>query len=72
MKRLLSALTLAPVFALAQVPALTLEQLPRPTMPPGERGPVVPAQVERWRQEAKALEHGDGVKRDEVAAAKLY
>lgn len=53
-------------------PALTLEQLPRPTMPPGERGPVVPAQVERWRLEAKALEYGDGVKRDEVAAAKLY
>ena len=56
----------------AQSPSLTLEQLPRPTMPPGERGPVVPAQVERWRQEAKALEYGDGVKRDEVAAAKLY
>nr|WP_255719695.1 transglycosylase SLT domain-containing protein [Pelomonas sp. P8] len=62
----------APLIAQAQVPGLTLEQLPRPTMPPGERGPVVPAQVERWRQEAKALEYGDGVKRDEVAAAKLY
>jgi soluble lytic murein transglycosylase-like protein len=76
MKRLfpawLGALLLAPLAALAQAPGLTLEQLPRPTMPPGERGPVVPAQVERWRQEAKALEHGDGVKRDEVAAAKLY
>lgn len=58
--------------AQAQLPSLTLEQLPRPTMPPGERGPVVPAQVERWRQEAKALEYGDGTKRDEVAAAKLY
>ena len=58
--------------ATAQVPTLTLEQLPRPTMPPGECGPVVPAQVERWRQEAKALEYGDGVKRDEVAAARLY
>jgi soluble lytic murein transglycosylase-like protein len=62
--------------AAAQVPpapSLTLEQLPRPTMPPGERGPVVPAQVERWREEAKALEYGDGgMKRDEVAAAKLY
>jgi hypothetical protein len=56
----------------AQLPSLTLEQLPRPTMPPGERGPVVPAQVERWRQEAKALEYGDGVPRNEVAAAKLY
>jgi soluble lytic murein transglycosylase-like protein len=68
----LPALLLAPLTALAQLPTLTLEQLPRPTMPPGERGPVVPAQVERWRHEAKALEHGDGVKRDEVAAAKLY
>ena len=66
------ALLLAPLTALAQLPTLTLEQLPRPTMPPGERGPVVPAQVERWRQEAKALEYGDGMKRDEVAAAKLY
>ena len=72
MRTLLLALLFAPLNALAQLPALTLEQLPRPTMPPGERGPVVPAQVERWRQEAKALEYGDGVKRDEVAAAKLY
>lgn len=72
MKRLLATLLLAPLAALAQTPALTLEQLPRPTMPPGERGPVVPAQVERWREEAKALEHGDGRPRDEVAAAKLY
>jgi len=69
---LLIALSLQPVTALAQLPSLTLEQLPRPTMPPGERGPVVPAQVERWRQEAKALEHGDGMPRNEVAAAKLY
>lgn len=75
MRRLLPLLFFACSAALAQlpqVPSLTLEQLPRPTMPPGERGPVVPAQVERWRQEAKALEYGDGVKRDEVAAAKLY
>lgn len=71
-RTLLPALLFAPLTALAQLPALTLEQLPRPAMPPGERGPVVPAQVERWRQEAKALEHGDGVRRDEVAAAKLY
>ena len=70
MKRLLFALSFAPTVVLAQLPSLTLEQLPRPTMPPGERGPVVPAQVERWRQEAKALEYGDGVKRDEVAAAR--
>jgi len=72
----LRALFLSLLFAAttvwAQAPSLTLEQLPRPTMPPGERGPVVPAQVERWRQEAKALEYGDGVRRDEVAAAKLY
>ena len=69
------ALLFAPLTAVAQLPQLpqlTLEQLPRPTMPPGEKGPVVPAQVERWRQEAKALEYGDGMKRDEVAAAKLY
>jgi hypothetical protein len=72
LRALLLSLLFAAVPVLAQVPALTLEQLPRPTMPPGERGPVVPAQVERWRQEAKALEYGDGVKRDEVAAAKLY
>lgn len=71
-RTLLTALLLAPLAALAQLPTLTLEQLPRPTMPPGERGPVVPAQVERWRQEAKALEYGDGVPRNEVAAAKLY
>jgi len=71
-KRLLSSLALVPLLALAQAPTLTLEQLPRPAMPPGERGPVVPAQVERWRQEAKALEYGDGVARDEVAAARLY
>jgi hypothetical protein len=72
LRRLLPLLLLASSTVLAQVPGLTLEQLPRPTMPPGERGPVVPAQVERWRQEAKALEYGDGVKRDEVAAARLY
>lgn len=72
MRRLLLPLFFASSTALAQVPGLTLEQLPRPTMPPGERGAVVPAQVERWRLEAKALEYGDGVKRDEVAAAKLY
>lgn len=72
MRLLPFVLSLACTAALAQVPSLTLEQLPRPTMPPGERGPVVPAQVERWRQEAKALEYGEGVPRDEVAAARLY
>ena len=72
MRALLLPLIFVATAASAQLPQLTLEQLPRPTMPPGERGPVVPAQVERWRQEAKALEYGDGVRRDEVAAAKLY
>jgi soluble lytic murein transglycosylase-like protein len=72
LRRLLLPLFFVATASSAQLPSLTLEQLPRPTMPPGERGPVVPAQVERWRQEAKALEYGDGVKRDEVAAAKLY
>jgi hypothetical protein len=72
LRRLLLSLIFMATAAGAQVPSLSLEQLPRPTMPPGERGPVVPAQVERWRLEAKALEYGDGVKRDEVAAAKLY
>ena len=60
------------MLASAQQPGLSLESLPRPTMPPGERAPVVPAQVERWRNEAAALEHGDGVQRDAVRAAQLY
>ena len=50
----------------------TLENLPRPAAPPLEQGAVVPAQVERWRQEAKALEYGDGLPRDPVRAAELY
>ena len=57
---------------LAQVPPLSLESLPRPATPPAERGPVVPAQVSRWLQEARAYEHGEGVARDPVAAAQLY
>ncbi len=56
----------------AQDVQLTLDGLPRPATPPREIGPVVPAQVERWRQEAHALEHGDGVTRDPVRAAELY
>jgi len=56
----------------AQVPALTLESLPRPSTPPAEVGPVVPAQVQRWRQEAADYEHGVGVPRDPVRAAQLY
>ncbi len=78
MKRLLLCLLL-PLFlhgpALAQLPpapALTLDGLPRPSTPPAEKGPVVPARVERWREEAKALEHGDGLPRDPVRAAELY
>jgi Transglycosylase SLT domain/Sel1 repeat len=61
--------------ALAQLPPPvlpTLDGLPRPAAPPLEKGPVVPARVERWREEAKALEHGDGLPRDPVRAAELY
>lgn len=58
--------------AAAQVPVLTLESLPRPATPPAEVGPVVPAQVQRWRQEAEDYEHGVGVTRDPVRAAQLY
>ena len=50
----------------------TLDGLPRPNMPPAEKGPVVPARVERWRQEAKAYEYGEGLPRDPVRAAELY
>lgn len=66
---------LLPAPALAQLPPATLptlDGLPRPAAPPLEKGPVVPARVERWREEAKALEHGDGVPRDPVRAAELY
>lgn len=65
-------LALVSGWAAAQVPNLTLESLPRPATPPAEVGPVVPAQVQRWRQEAAAYEHGDGVTRDAVLAAQLY
>lgn len=69
---LLALAPLAP--ALAQTEAmLTLESLPRPTMPPAETGPVVPTQVLRWRQDAEAAEHGEnGQVRDPVLAAQLY
>ena len=69
---------LSAAWAQAQTPTandafLTLEGLPRPSPPPLETRPVVPAQVERWRLEAKALEHGDsGMPRDPVRAAELY
>jgi len=52
--------------------ALTLESLPRPETPPPERGPVVPSQVERWRNEARAFEYGEGIERDAVKAAQFY
>jgi soluble lytic murein transglycosylase-like protein len=52
--------------------ALALQNLPRPTVPPPERGEVVPAQVQRWREEARAHEYGDGMPRDAVLAAELY
>ena len=65
-------LTLLGGVAGAQVPTLTLDSLPRPTTPRAEVGPVVPSQVLRWRQEALAYEHGDGVSRDLVLAAQLY
>jgi soluble lytic murein transglycosylase-like protein len=43
------------------------------TPPPLEREAVLPIRVERWREEAKALEHGDrGLPRDPVRAAELY
>ncbi len=70
----LSLVLALPVTAQLPPPTLpTLDGLPRPSAPPLEKGPVVPAQVERWRQEAKALEYGDnGVQRDPVRAAELY
>ena len=67
-----AGLLLASGLAGAQVPTLSLDALPRPATPPPEIGPVVPAQVQRWRQEAMAYEHGDGVPRDPVLAAQLY
>jgi len=56
----------------ASAAAAQLEALPRPAVPPPERGPVVPAQVLRWRHEAAAAEYGDGVPRDALRAAELY
>lgn len=70
MRRLLPALLLP---LLVQAQTLDLEQLKRYTPPPAEKGPVVPSQVERWREEAKAYEHGDaGLPRDPQRAASLY
>jgi soluble lytic murein transglycosylase-like protein len=56
----------------ASAAAALLETLPRPNAPPPEKGPVVPAQVQRWRQEAHAAEHGEGMPRDALRAAELY
>jgi soluble lytic murein transglycosylase-like protein len=67
-----SLLLLLGITAKAQSPGLALESLPRLSTPPAEAGPVVPAQVQRWRQEGLAYEHGDGVPRDPVRAAQLY
>ena len=54
--------------------AASLAALPAPLVAP--RAPqtlVVPAQVQRWREEAQALEHGDnGLPRDLPRAATLY
>lgn len=72
MRRALPALLIAAAPAFAQVPGLTLESLPRPAPPPRETGPVVPSQVERWRREGLAYEHGDGVPKDPLKAAELY
>ncbi len=58
--------------AAAQTSGASLDALPRPTTPPPEVGPVVPARVQSWRQQAIAYEHGDGVPRDPVRAAELY
>ncbi|MDT9002437.1 lytic transglycosylase domain-containing protein [Paucibacter sp. APW11] len=76
---LLQGLPLVAAWAQAAAPAgssaplLTLDQLPRPSGPAPERGLVVPSQVLRWREEARALEHGDGgLARDAAAAAALY
>ena len=68
----IALLTLVCGMAGAQVPAIPLESLPRPSTPPAEAAPVVPSQVQSWRLEAQAYEYGDGVPRDPVRAAQLY
>jgi soluble lytic murein transglycosylase-like protein len=69
---LLAAVVPLAAAAATPAPLPTLDGLPRPATPPLETGPVVPAQVQRWRSEALAYEHGDGVPRDPVRAAELY
>jgi len=66
--------------ALAQAPTLDsqladgLAELPAPmVIPRPPLSTVVPAQVQRWRSEALALEHGEnGLPRDPARAATLY
>jgi hypothetical protein len=55
-----------------QAAALMLQALPRPATPPPESGPVVPTQVQGWREEGTRYEYGEGVPRDAVRAAQLY
>jgi soluble lytic murein transglycosylase-like protein len=74
------ALLLAAPAALAQAPTLDsqladgLAELPAPLVTPRPpQSTVVPAQVQRWRTEALALEHGEnGLPRDPARAATLY
>jgi len=56
-----------------ELPALSLDELAKPSAVVSRSTVVVPAQLLRWRQEAAALEHGDnGLPRDLPAAAALY
>ncbi len=54
--------------------AASLAALPAPlVVPRAPQTQVVPAQVQRWREEARALEHGEnGLPRDPARAATLY
>ncbi len=70
---LLLALGLAGTAASVRAQGLDLDQLQRYQPPPAEQGPVVPAQVERWREEAKAYEYGAlGFAQNPQRAAQLY
>ena len=53
--------------------AASLAALPAPlVVPRPPQSMVVPAQVQRWREEAQALEHGEnGLPRDPARAATL-
>ena len=69
-----SPAVLAQVHALDRQLADGLADLPAPmVMPRPPLSTVVPAQVQRWRSEALALEHGEnGLPRDPARAATLY